>query len=257
MPSDIVRVHSRQYLVEEMPPAPSPGNSPLARLEDDALGEPLEVLWDHEINARVFGTSSWRAIVERGFDEPRKFSAFLHTLRWHGVTSTDAKLFQAPSRAGIDVKAYQLEPLRKALLLARVNLFIADDVGLGKMSEAGLTLRELLLRQKIRRVVVACPPSVVPQWRDEMEQRFGLSFVVLDRDYVTERRQERGLGVNPWTARSRFIISHALLRDETYAAPLRDWLTNEKAPALLILDEAHNVAPAHSSLPNRHGGTLL
>jgi hypothetical protein len=161
--------------------------------------------------------------------------------------STDAKLFQAPYRAGIEVKAYQLEPLRKALLLPRVNLFIADDVGLGKTIEAGLILRELLMRQKARRVVVAAPPSVVRQWQEEMEQRFGLTFVVYDREWVTTQRRERGYGVNPWRTHTRFVISHALLRDEAYAAPPRDWLADEDAgAAILILDEAHNAAPASS-----------
>ena len=113
---------------------------------------------------------------------------------------------------------------QQALLLPRVNLFIADDVGLGKTIEAGLIVRELLMRQKVRRVVVACPASVVLQWRDELESRFGLTFVVFDRDYIARRRRERGYGVNPWTTHSRFIISHSLLRDETYAGTLRDWL---------------------------------
>jgi hypothetical protein len=59
----------------------------------------------------------------------------------------------APYRAGIDGKTYQLEPLRKALLMPRVGLFIADDVGLGKTLESELILREMLLRERIRRAV--------------------------------------------------------------------------------------------------------
>ena len=80
--------------------------------------------------------------------------------------------------------AYQLEPPRKALLLPRRNLFIADDVGLGKTLEAGLILGELLRRQKGRRLVMACLSSVVCQRRDELENRFGLTGVVFDQDYL-------------------------------------------------------------------------
>ena len=215
----IVHVRSRQYLVEEVvsPQPPREADDTLVRLsclEDDALGERLEVLWEREVGARALGDSSWEAIASRGFDDPKLFSAYLHTLRWNCVTSTNPRLFQAPYRAGIEVKAYQLEPLRKALQMPRVGLFIADDVGLGKTIEAGLILRELLMRQKVRRVVIACPPSVVRQWQEEMEQRFGLTFVIFDRDYVAACRRERGYGVNPWTTHTRFIISHPLLRDD-------------------------------------------
>ncbi|WP_256874628.1 DISARM system SNF2-like helicase DrmD [Nostoc sp. C057] len=243
----IVRVRSRQYLVEEVVSKPSPEQDTkvsLSCLEDDALGESLEVLWEREIDAKIVGATSWDSIANRGFDNPRLFSAYLHTLRWNCVTSTDAKLFQAPYRAGIEVKAYQLEPLRKALLMPRVGLFIADDVGLGKTIEAGLILREMLMRQKVRRVVISCPPSVVRQWQEEMESRFGLTFMILDREFIAARRQERGYGINPWMTHTRFIISHALLRDETYTAPLRDWLGDFAAASMLILDEAHNAAPA-------------
>lgn len=243
----IVRVRSRQYLVEDVVPKPSSEEDTLVSLsclEDDALGESLSVLWEREIDAKVLGATSWESIAHRGFDHPRLFSAYLHTLRWNCVTSTDAKLFQAPYRAGIEVKAYQLEPLRKALLMPRVALFIADDVGLGKTIEAGLILREMLMRQKVRRVVISCPPSVVRQWQSEMESRFGLTFMILDREFVAARRQERGYGINPWTTHTRFIISHALLRDETYASSLRDWLGDFAASSMLILDEAHNAAPA-------------
>jgi SNF2 family DNA or RNA helicase len=248
----IVRVRSRQYLVEEVTQPLEPDGDTLVRLscvEDDAQGQQLEVFWEREIDAKILGGANWETILHRGFDDPRYFSAYLHTLRWNCVTSTNPKLFQAPYRAGIEVKTYQLEPLRKALEMPRVSLFIADDVGLGKTIEAGLILREMLIRQKIRRVVISCPPSVVRQWQEEMESRFGLIFQVFDREFVTAKRRERGYGVNPWTTHTRFIISHALLRDESYAASLRDWLgdLSPSPGAMLILDEAHNAAPASSA----------
>jgi hypothetical protein len=49
-------------------------------------------------------------------------------------------------------------PLAKALDLPRVNLLIADDVGLGKTVEAGLIVRELLLRRRIEMIVGKCWP---------------------------------------------------------------------------------------------------
>ncbi len=249
-PGNLVRVRTRQYLVEEVTIPPDPRDQTLVRLsclDDDAQGTVLEVLWERELDAKVMGAAQWDKLGTRGFDPARRFWAYLNTLRWNCVTSTDPRLFQAPYRAGIEVQAFQLEPLRKALLLPRVNLFIADDVGLGKTIEAGLILRELIQRQKVRRVVVACPASVVRQWQEEMEQRFGILFEIFDRKYVLERRCERGYSVNPWDTHSRFIVSHALLRNEEYAAPLRNWLGNFSPGSLLILDEAHNAAPATSS----------
>jgi len=255
-PGQIVRVRSRQYLVEAVSPPPSPRDAHLVSLscvDDDSRGTPLEVLWESEPDARLLDAPTWASVASRGFDAPHLFSAYLHTLRWSTVTATDPKRFQAPFRAGIEVKAYQLEPLRKALMMPRVNLFIADDVGLGKTIEAGLILREMMLRNRIRRVVICAPPSVVRQWHEEMEQRFGLTFAIYDRDYVAARRQERGFAINPFSTHSRFILSHALIRDEAHAGPLRDWLNSDAngltAPGtLLILDEAHNVAPASGSL---------
>ena len=81
--------------------------------------------------------------------------------------------------------------------MPRVNLFIADGVGLGKTIEAGLIARELLLRRKVADIVVCCPPSMVLQWREEMESRFGLLFQILDRAYVHRIRKERGLQRQP------------------------------------------------------------
>ena len=133
-----------------------------------------------------------------------------------------------------------------ALRMPRVNLSIADGVGLGKTIEAGLIARELLLRRKVSDIVVCCPPSMILQWREEMEGRFGLLFQIIDRNFVQQIRKERGFNVNPWATHNRFIISHNLFRDEEYAADLRTWLGRDlvRPRSLLILDEAHHAAPA-------------
>jgi len=44
--------------------------------------------------------------------------------------------------------------------MPRVSLLIADDVGLGKTVEAGLVVRELMLRNRARRIVVVCPATL-------------------------------------------------------------------------------------------------
>lgn len=246
-PGELVQIRSRRWLVEEVIEPAAPGQSCLVRLacaDDDAQGQSLEVFWDYEPDRRILEVEGWADLAARGFDPPRHFAAFLHTLRWNCVTATDPNLFQAPFRAGIKIDAYQMEPLRKALRLPRVNLFIADDTGLGKTIEAGLIARELLLRKKAKVIVVATPPSVQEQWKAELEERFGLVFEVLDRAYLTRMRRERGFGVNPWRTHSRFLVSHNLLIDPTYADPLREWLGPLLPGSLLVIDEAHHAAPS-------------
>jgi hypothetical protein len=85
------------------------------------------------------------------------------------------------------------------------------------------------------------------QWKDELETRFGLAFEIYDRAFVERVRRERGFATNPWSTFPRFLISHKLLIDEAYVAPMRDWLDNLRPGSLLIFDEAHHAAPASSS----------
>lgn len=244
-PGDVIRLRHRQWLVEEVAPPPELNQLTLIKvvcLDDDNQGEPLEVLWEMELGAQIVDKEI--GALGSSIDEPRLFAAYLHALKWNSVTATDRELFQAPFRAGIMLQAHQLEPLRRALLLPRANLFIADDVGLGKTIEAGLVLQELILRQRVELILVSCPASVCLQWRDEMSKRFGLQFEVMNRAFVDRRRRERGFGVNPWSTHNRFIISHDLLRRPEYREPLLATLGDRAKRSLLVLDEAHVAAPA-------------
>ena len=245
----LVRVRARQYLVQEDKSSRVVGSAHLVRLacvEDYAQGERLEVLWEKELDAEVL-TESWDTALGRPLDPPDVFGAYLSALRWSCVTATEPGLFQAPFRAGIEVLAYQLAPLEMALRLPRVNVFIADDVGLGKTIEAGLILRELLLRQRVTKVLVLAPAAVTEQWRVELSERFGLDFTIFDRDFVMRTRRMRGWRLNPFATGTSFILSHSLLHAEPYRTWLADWLGTEGRGALLILDEAHHAAPASAS----------
>ena len=244
---DIVGCRHRQWLVQEVTPPPGPEDATRLRLvclDDDNQGRPLEVLWELELGAAVLHPEAHGLGVVDRLDPPRWFAAYFHALKWSSVTATDTKLFQAPFRAGIKLLAHQLTPLRRALQLPRANLFIADDVGLGKTIEAGLVLQELILRQRVDMVLIVCPPAVSLQWRDEMAMRFGLYFEIYNRAFVGRRRQERGFAVNPWSTHNRFIISYQTLRRPEHRDPLLAHLGERAAKSLLILDEAHTAAPA-------------
>jgi ERCC4-related helicase len=242
---DFVEARGRQWLVEAVDDTdPDLRTVRLSSIADDAQGEQVEVLWDAEIGTSVLPVNSWENVGRGAPDDPQVLAAHLRAIRWKSATAADRDLLQAPFRAGIRLDAYQLLPLRKALRLPRVNLLIADDVGLGKTVEAGLVVRELLLRRRIDFIVIAAPPAMTIQWKEELESKFGLTFDIIDRERIGELRRLRGFSVNPWATGSRFIISHSLLTEESYIAGLRDLLGEFRSRALLIVDEAHHAAPS-------------
>jgi ERCC4-related helicase len=247
---DIVQLRHRQWLVQSVELPKTEGDAHLVRLhclDDDNQGAAQTVLWELELGAQVVQPAAHGLGAIASIDPPRYFAAYLHALKWNSVTATSKTLFHSPFRAGIKLMEHQLSPLKKALELPRANVFIADDVGLGKTIEAGLIARELLLRQRVDFILVVCPASVTLQWRDELEKRFGLYCEVMSREFVGAVRTQRGFKVNPWSTHNRFIISQQLLRRPEYREPLNNLLKERMQKSLLILDEAHNAAPASSA----------
>lgn len=102
----------------------------LASLDEDAIGESLVAIWELEPGARVLDVSELPKI--EGYDSCDRLEAFLDAVRWGATTNADRTLLQSPFRSGIEIQDYQLDPLVRAVDMARVNLLIADDVGLGK-----------------------------------------------------------------------------------------------------------------------------
>lgn len=78
-------------------------------------------------------------------------------------------------------RAYQFKPLLKFLNSPNRRLLIADEVGLGKTIEAGHIMLELKARKELRNILIVCPKSLQPKWKDELYNKFGFKFKIYDR----------------------------------------------------------------------------
>jgi len=189
---------------------------------------------------------------------PEDFDALLRAARW---TATMPYLdpdqegplerlpVSSPFHGAVQIEDYQLVPLLKALRMPRINLLIADDVGLGKTIEAGFILSELLLRRRIQRVLILTPASLRLQWRDEMWDKFSLAFNLVDRAETHKLRKTLGMDANPWRSFSRIIASYYYMRQddvlEEFIAACRTPKGSPHLPwDLLIVDECHNLMPS-------------
>ena len=255
----LVSVRSRRWLVNDVALSSLPASGlkaidkrqsllTLSSIEDDGLGEELQVVWELEPGARVIEKV---ALPEpTGFDAPERLNAFLDAVRWGASSSADVKSIQSPFRSGIDIEDYQLDPVVRAIQMPRVNLLIADDVGLGKTIEAGMVALELMIRHRARKLLIVCPSSLQIQWQEQMRDKFGLDFRIVNSQLMKDLRRQRGIHVNPWSHFPRLITSIDFLKRERPLRLMRDVLPGPGEPIyprkfdLLIVDESHNCAPS-------------
>jgi superfamily II DNA or RNA helicase len=263
-PGQLVRVRDRHWIVVDVLASALPAAETaldrqadhlvtLSSVDDDGLSDELRVFWNLEGDAQILEQATLPAPHRDRLDDPERLAAFLDAVRWGAVASADGKALQAPFRSGITIEDYQLDPVVRALDMPRVNLLIADDVGLGKTIEAGLVLQEMLLRHRARTVLVLCPPALRHKWRREMLEKFGLAFEVIDSEKIRELRRRRGVGADPFRHYPRAIISFDWLKDGRPLEMLRATLPSyanayPRRFDLLIVDEVHQCAPAGSGV---------
>ena len=221
----------------------------LSCLDDDALGDELEVIWEIEPGTPGDqGVGGLPAPVS--FDSPERLDSFINAVRWAAISASEERVLQAPFRSGITIEDYQLDPVARALQMPRANLLIADDVGLGKTIEAGLVIEEMILRQRVRTALIVCPSSIQIQWQEQMLEKFGLQFDIVNSEYVRNLRKTRGLRANPWNQRVHLITSIDYIKREQPLRLFSELLPPDGQPTyprafdMLIVDEAHNVAPS-------------
>lgn len=84
---------------------------------------------------------------------------------------------------------HQIETAKKVLYQMRGRAILADEVGLGKTIEAGLILKEYMIRGLVRKVLILVPASLVLQWVRELTQKFGIPAVAQKKQYMWESHE--------------------------------------------------------------------
>jgi hypothetical protein len=258
----LARVRNRRGIVASVAPYDDSGGGRLhlvqVEYKDHDSPHSERLLWELEPGRELLEPNRLPRVHDTSPMPAEDFDALLRAARWTALTPyldpdgagpLDRQPVSSPLHSGIRVEDYQLVPLQRALQMPRVNLLIADDVGLGKTVEAGLILKELLLRRRIRRVLVLAPAALRMQWREELDTKFALPFEVVDRDRTERLRRELGIDANPWRSFGRIVASYHYLRqpdiqEQFLAASQTPDGSPRLAWDLLIVDECHNLMPS-------------
>lgn len=118
---------------------------------------------------------------------------------------------------------HQLEVAKKVIEDMNGKAILADEVGLGKTIEAGLILKEYMIRGLVKKVLILVPASLVTQWAYELNSKFYIPAMVQRKSYVWEQCD--------------IVVSSI---DTAKRQPHRDIINNLDYD-LVIIDEAHKL----------------
>ena len=163
---------------------------------------------------------------------------------------------------------HQLHALNRAMNQEKIRYLLADEVGLGKTIEAGLILRELKLRGRVRRVLVVAPKGLVRQWQTEMRLHFNEHFQSIESAELSAFRHWRNDEENLWRKHDQVICSpdsvKPLERRRGWSLEQLSTYNSERFEDLIsaswdlvIIDEAHRMGGSTDQVARYKLGAAL
>jgi len=131
--------------------------------------------------------------------------------------------------SGVEQYWYQIETVKRVLKYFRGRSLLCDEVGLGKTIEAGMIMKEYLLRGLAKRILILTPTSLIPQWKIEMQEKFDIEFATTQDDSYSEEPKKF------WKENPRIIASLPTARSKRNFP-----LVAANEYDLVIVDEAHH-----------------
>lgn len=126
-------------------------------------------------------------------------------------------------QVGVVPYRHQLQTARRVIFEMQGQAILADEVGLGKTIEAGLILKEYLLRGLAKKVLILTPASLLWQWYHELYEKFGISAGIQRSEW-------------DWTYSDILIASLDTAKREPHASQITGIPYD-----LIIIDEAHKL----------------
>ena len=190
--------------------------------EDEAPGEAaaaVGAMWRTEPQGEAL-LGRW---VNGETDPPPLFTAGYRAERLSAWAAAD-RLLSLDSLRGVERYPHQLKAALAVMRDLGGRALLADEVGLGKTIEAGIILKEYILRGQIRTALVLTPASLCEQWAEELREKFELDFVV-------SRGAEGRWGDHPLVIASLETARHARHRASVRKIGFD----------LVVVDEAHRL----------------
>jgi SNF2 family DNA or RNA helicase len=136
----------------------------------------------------------------------------------------DFEGLQAPKHlSNLTPLPHQLEVAKQVIENMNGKAILADEVGLGKTIEAGLVLKEYMIRGLVKKVLILVPASLVTQWAFELNTKFFIPAMTQRKSYVWEQAD--------------VVVSSI---DTAKRNPHRDIIFKQDYD-LIIIDEAHKL----------------
>jgi superfamily II DNA or RNA helicase len=163
---------------------------------------------------------------------------YAHILREQVLSARPFGSLSAAVTARIDLQPFQLEPALAMLRHARLRIFIADSVGLGKTIQAGLILSQLTAVDDTFRALIVVPAGLRIQWHEELVAKFSLSAIMADARWLVAMSRDLPADINPWALPGIYLASYDFLKQPEVLRALEDVRWD-----LMVADEVHGAGP--------------
>lgn len=189
-------------------------------------------------------TDPFERVKENYFDH---YSEYLKGNTAFKIQSSNNSTISSLKASRTLFRPYQFKPLLKYLNSDNKRLLIADEVGLGKTIEAGHIMLELKARGEFHNALVICPMALRSKWATELNEKFGLDFIEIDKkETLIHELQYHNGGVLA-------VINYDKIRDTSDILKVIDE-RNIKF-SIIVCDESHKLRNSNTMI--YHGAEHL